>query len=329
MIKIFLFFFQNRQFVFAPKIQYKLTAERSEAGFSNLQFPQWCSILELVRTHFSEKIPPLARPKPIGEGGRKFGKAAELHRSKPQKNPSKNIGSNHILILGEENFLIMKRLAFIFSLMICLGVAITPVFADVLSGASCTVSAKIIDKGIETQKAYGSNGNFREYESKYLKLEILTTKPAGTFGDCGFIKIGNVFKIDGGSDPELLRIGDKITAGVESNSSMGPAGVVPFIQWQPISLIGDSRPLPAAFELQSGKDPEAISKNPSTETQITTDNGNSNPAEQQVATNTGNAKVSEENKNSNSIHPLILIFSVVGIFIIGGILYFLSRQRKT
>ena len=31
----------------------------------------------------------------------------EPHRSKPQKNPQKNIGSNHILILGEENFLII------------------------------------------------------------------------------------------------------------------------------------------------------------------------------------------------------------------------------
>ena len=30
----------------------------------------------------------------------------EPHRSKPPKNPEKNIGSNHILILGEENFLI-------------------------------------------------------------------------------------------------------------------------------------------------------------------------------------------------------------------------------
>jgi len=41
-IKIFVFFFQNRQFVFAPKIQYKLTAERSEAASSGLQFPHWC-----------------------------------------------------------------------------------------------------------------------------------------------------------------------------------------------------------------------------------------------------------------------------------------------
>ena len=33
---------RNRQFFFAPKIQYKLVAERSEANPSNLQFPTWC-----------------------------------------------------------------------------------------------------------------------------------------------------------------------------------------------------------------------------------------------------------------------------------------------
>ncbi len=43
---------------------------------------KWCSILELVRTHFAaaggEEIPPPAWPKPFrrGEGPRKFGKAA-------------------------------------------------------------------------------------------------------------------------------------------------------------------------------------------------------------------------------------------------------------
>ena len=64
---------QNRQFFFTPKIQYKLVAERSEANPSNLQFPQWCSILELVRTHFAacggEEVPP-----------RKSENAAEPHR---------------------------------------------------------------------------------------------------------------------------------------------------------------------------------------------------------------------------------------------------------
>ena len=91
---------RNRQFVFTPKIEYELVAESAEradklreANQNSLTFPFWCSILELVRTHFPEKIPP-----------RKFGKAAEPHRWKSQKNPEKNIGSNHILILGEEIF---------------------------------------------------------------------------------------------------------------------------------------------------------------------------------------------------------------------------------
>ncbi len=37
---------ENRKFVFAPKIQYKLAAERSEAGSQNLQFLSWCGIRE-------------------------------------------------------------------------------------------------------------------------------------------------------------------------------------------------------------------------------------------------------------------------------------------
>ena len=60
---------RNREFVFTPKIEYELVAERSEANQNSLTFPFWCSILELVRTHFAaaggEEIPP-----------RKFGKAA-------------------------------------------------------------------------------------------------------------------------------------------------------------------------------------------------------------------------------------------------------------
>ncbi|OGZ42830.1 MAG: hypothetical protein A3J55_03090 [Candidatus Ryanbacteria bacterium RIFCSPHIGHO2_02_FULL_45_17b] len=49
---------RNRQFVFTPKIEHKLVAERSEANQNSLTFPTWCSILKIVRTHFSEKIPP-------------------------------------------------------------------------------------------------------------------------------------------------------------------------------------------------------------------------------------------------------------------------------
>ena len=66
---------RNRQFVFTPKIEYQLVAKRCEANLSNLQFPFWCSILELVRTHFAaaggEEIPP-----------RKAGGAAPLKTAK-------------------------------------------------------------------------------------------------------------------------------------------------------------------------------------------------------------------------------------------------------
>ena len=81
---------RNREFVFTPKIEYELVAERSEANQNSLTFPVWCCILEIVRTVFAacggEEFPP-----------RKFGKAAparrslgaggEPYRSKPQKNP--------------------------------------------------------------------------------------------------------------------------------------------------------------------------------------------------------------------------------------------------
>ena len=72
---------RNREFVFTPKIEYKLVDESfdftqdklREANQNSLTFPFWCGILELVRTHFAacggEEVPPL-----------KFGKAAEPHR---------------------------------------------------------------------------------------------------------------------------------------------------------------------------------------------------------------------------------------------------------
>ena len=33
---------RNREFVFTPKIEYKLVAERSEANQNSLTFPTWC-----------------------------------------------------------------------------------------------------------------------------------------------------------------------------------------------------------------------------------------------------------------------------------------------
>ena len=47
---------RNRQFVFAPKIQYKLV-ERSEANLQNLQFPQWCPGVDLNRHEIALTTP--------------------------------------------------------------------------------------------------------------------------------------------------------------------------------------------------------------------------------------------------------------------------------
>ncbi len=44
---------RNRQFVFAPKIEYQLVAERGEANLQNLQFPQWYLLVK-IRTYFDE-----------------------------------------------------------------------------------------------------------------------------------------------------------------------------------------------------------------------------------------------------------------------------------
>ena len=40
---------RNREFVFTPKIEYELVAERSEANQNSLTFPVWCGIPESNR----------------------------------------------------------------------------------------------------------------------------------------------------------------------------------------------------------------------------------------------------------------------------------------
>ena len=43
---------RNREFVFTPKIEYELIAERSEANQNSLTFPVWCPLFENARTFF-------------------------------------------------------------------------------------------------------------------------------------------------------------------------------------------------------------------------------------------------------------------------------------
>src|SRR3990167_3700729 len=46
---------RNREFVFTPKIEYELVAERSEANLSNLQFPTWCLYCTKLAPTFKTK----------------------------------------------------------------------------------------------------------------------------------------------------------------------------------------------------------------------------------------------------------------------------------
>jgi len=55
---------RNREFVFTPKIEYELVAERSEANQNSLTFPFWCRGWDLnprPRGYDSSDVPPSAR----------------------------------------------------------------------------------------------------------------------------------------------------------------------------------------------------------------------------------------------------------------------------
>src|SRR3989338_3223952 len=78
---------RNRQFEFSPKLQYVLTAERSEAASAGLRFPVWSGILEIARTCAAHTGGANPREKMQG--------AAKPHRRKPPRSPEKNIGANH------------------------------------------------------------------------------------------------------------------------------------------------------------------------------------------------------------------------------------------
>lgn len=180
--------------------------------------------------------------------------------------------------------------------------------ATLLSGPTCAVTADVIYKGSETLKAYGANGEVSgEYEFEYLKLKILKTKKSGEFGNCGFVKVGNVFKTDSGYDiPDPLNVGDRIEVGVELATSNAPTNEQSFIEWQPISVIGQNKSLPSGFSLQGSSKPEISGEKVD-----------------------GNTKFLEEDSTSG-LNILNIVFFAVLTLLAGGILYFLvSRQRKT
>ena len=52
---------RNREFVFTPKIEYELAAERSEANQNSLTFPFWSTFIDDVRTSLVAKTADIVK----------------------------------------------------------------------------------------------------------------------------------------------------------------------------------------------------------------------------------------------------------------------------
>ena len=144
----------------------------------------------------------------------------------------------------------MRPINLILTITLILLFKISFVPADILTTSPCTVTAEVIDINYETRRL--NAGGTSSYH--YAKLKVLTTLS----GNCSFIKADDIFKTSGGTDPKFLTVGQTIKAGVEPDSVMGSAGVVNFIQWEPITIInenGESQ-LPEGFHLQSSNKTE-------------------------------------------------------------------------
>ena len=93
MAKNYFFRMRNRQFEFNPKMQYARAASLCEAARSDLLFPFWCRILELVRTRAAGGGGGAANPPQKMQ-------AAKPHRSKTAKEPGEKHRHEPIFFFG-------------------------------------------------------------------------------------------------------------------------------------------------------------------------------------------------------------------------------------
>lgn len=100
------------------------------------------------------------------------------------------------------------------------------VSASALVGPSCFVIAEIDDIGSEMKKLDSG----KEYESHYLNIKILNILS----GDTCPVQINQVYQVID-NHPGTFQKGDRIKAGIELGSSMGPAGAVSFLQWSSLT----------------------------------------------------------------------------------------------
>jgi hypothetical protein len=106
------------------------------------------------------------------------------------------------------------------------------VSASTLVGPSCFVTAEVVEIGSETKQLDSG----REYESHYLNLKILSVDNRGSCPvqeNQVYKAIDNYYATD--NYPASFKMGDKIKAGIEAASSMGPSGAVSFLHWSDVT----------------------------------------------------------------------------------------------
>lgn len=122
------------------------------------------------------------------------------------------------------------------------------VSASALVGPSCFVTAEIIEI---------------DHNNKYLNLKILhvekNTDPCPVQENQVYRATDNYFAAD--NYPASFKEGDRIKAGIEAASSMGPSGAVSFLQWSDVTYENGSTiqyKKGIVTDLQSASEPIAI-----------------------------------------------------------------------
>ncbi len=175
------------------------------------------------------------------------------------------------------------------------------VSASALVGPSCFVTAEVVEISSEMRQLDSG----REYESNYLNLKVLSIDK-GT--NCP-VQENQIFKaID--NHPGTFNKGDRIKAGIESASNMGPSGVVSFLQWSDLTYENGNE-IPSKYNnaiidhLQSDSEPIAI--------------GTHNDIKE------GNDVLQDDNQDA-TINYFYFIIPI--LIIVGFLLYWFLRKRS-
>ena len=126
----------------------------------------------------------------------------------------------------------MKKFLFLFLLPLVICTKTDMANGSALTGPQLSILAEVVSVGTE-QKSVNLKKND---ESGYMDLKIIKileiSSEALTGENCP-VKEGEIIRVI--DNYKALSVGDKIKAGIEIGSTMGPQGPVGFMQWFPVS----------------------------------------------------------------------------------------------